>query len=490
MAEMNACTSAVVWLAVVAALLLASPAPGADSPGRELPRDALTTLEAARRFDDLSDDLWPHWDISDASFAIYHPNETCYLVHHSDPPPGFERLRGRLPIRGRVYEGPASSDHVAPETGMLGGRPTAYIDLDDLAALPLPVVFREAFRAHHAEHCHEVTEPVDLFEGYPLTAKNMVLSDIECELLMRAVRAPDDSLEQRALDFLAVRAVRRIGILGEAVRYERWLEVVDGIPAYIGERCRNEAAPFLKGEYRDLLSVGLDGPGCFEACAQSEGSLEWYACDRFACTGAAVCMLLDRLAPEWKHEAEERCVEPYAMLWAMLRTKVPKASEVLARYDVDSLTVEKRAFIDGTKSGPEKLFEEIAEGDHPILTIDTHLLASSQVSYDPENVVQVDDHRFVHKRVIKIEYSGGTHVYVVARPVAAVTGEDEFDIEQLIMAAPEEYAVTVGGEPLPLESGVHEITGHLSVEGSGLSIEAEAGVVMVGEGKVTFMLHR
>lgn len=487
---MNACTSAVVWFAVAAALLLASPAPAADSPGGEPPRDALITLEEARRVDDLSDDLWPHWDVSDASFAVYRPNESCYLVHHSDPPPGFERLSARLPVRGRVYEGPASSEHVAPETGMLGGRPTAYLDLDELAAQPLPVIFREAFRAYHAEHCHDVTEPVDLFEGYPLKPKNMVLSDIEWELLMRAVRAPDDSLEQHALDFLAVRAVRRIGILGEAVKYERWREVVDGIPAYIGERCRNEAAPFLKGESRDLLSVGLDGPGCFEACAQTEGSLDWYACDRFACTGAAVCMLLDRLAPEWKQEAEERCAEPYAMLWGMFRTKVPRASEVLEPYDVDSRMAEKRAFIDGTKSGPEKLFEEITEGDHPILTIDTHLLASSQVSYDPENVVQVDGHRFVHKRMIKIEYSGGTHVYVIARPVAAVTGGDEFDIGQLIMAAPEDYEVTVGGEPLLLESGVHQITGHLSVEGSGLSIEAEAGVVMVGEDKVTFMLHR
>ena len=205
------------------------------------------------------------------------------------------------------------------------------------------------------------TEPVDLFEGYPLTPKNMVLSDIECELLMRAVRAPDDSLEQRVLDFLAVRAVRRIGILGEAVRYERWLEVVDGIPAYIGERCRNAASSFLKGESRDLLSVGLDGPGCFEACAESEGSLAWYTRDRFACAGASVCMLLDRLAPDWKREAEDRCAEPYAMLWLMMRTKVPRASDVLAGYDVESRTAEKRAFIDGTKSGPEKLFEEIKE---------------------------------------------------------------------------------------------------------------------------------
>ena len=94
---------------------------------------------------------------------------------------------------------------------------------------------------------------------------------------------------------------------------------------------------------------------------------------------------------------------------------------MLARYDVESRMAEKRAFIDSMKSGPEKLFEGITEGDHPILAIDTHLLASSQVSYDPENIVEVDEHRMVHKRVIRIEYSGGTHVHVIGRPIAAQT---------------------------------------------------------------------
>ena len=488
---MNAWRPAVLGLAVgVAALFLASPILAADSPKGEPPLEALSRLDAVRRLDDLSDDLWPHWDVSDASFALYRPNETCYLIHHPEPPSGFERVRGRLPVRGRVYEGPASPEHVTPGTGFLGGEPTAYLDLEEFAEQPLPVAFREAFRAYHTAHCRDMTERVDLFEGYPLTAKNMALADIECELLVRAVRAPDDSLEHRVLEFLAVRAVRRIGILGEAVKYERWREVVDGIPAYIGERCRHEAASFLKGESRELLSAGLQGPGCFEACAEREGTLDWYSCDRFACTGASVCMLLDRLAPDWKDEVEERCVEPYGVLWGMMRTKVPRASEVLVRYDVDARMAEKDAFIDSTKSGPEKLFEEITEGDHPILTVDTHLLASSQVSYDPENMVEVDDHRVVHERVIKIEYSGGTHVHVIGRPVAAVVGEDEFDIEQLIMATPEEYSVTVGGEPLFLQRGVHQITGHLSVEGPGLSIEAEAGIVLVGEGRVTFVLHR
>lgn len=488
---MNAWRPAVLGLAVgAAALVLASPILAADPPESELPREALTRLEAARRLADLSDDLWPHWDISDAPFALYRPGATCYLVHHPEPPSGFERLRGRLPVRGRVYRGPASAADVAPGTGMLGGEPTAYLDLEEFAEQPLPVAFREAFRAYHTEHCRDMTEPVDLFEGYPLTPKNMALADIECELLTRAVRAPGDSLEQRALEFLAVRTVRRIGILGEAVNYERWLEVVNGIPAYIGERCRDEASSYLDGEARELLSVGLDGPGCFHACAESKGSLGWYSMDRFACTGASVCMLLDRLVPEWKDQVEERCVEPYEVMRTVMRTKVPRASEVLARYDVESRIAEKRMFIDSMKSEPEKLFEEITEGDHPILTVDTHLLASSQVSYDPENIVEVDDHRVVHMRVIKIEYSGGTHVHFIGRPVAAVLGEDEFDIEQLITAAPAEYCVTVGGEPLSLQRGVHQITGHLSVEASGLSIEAEAGIVMVGEDRVTFVLHR
>lgn len=479
-----------VLAAWAAALFLASPVLAAQPSEGEIPREALKRLEAARRLDDLSGDLWPHWDVSDPPFALYRTDETCYLLRHPDPPSTFERVRERLPVSGRVYSAPASDKHVVPEDGILGGERTAYIDVDEFSEQPLPVAFRESFRAYHASHCPEMTQPVGLFEGYPLRPKNMVLADIECELLMRAVWAPDDSLEQRVLEFMSVRSVRRIGILGEAVEYERWLEVVDGIPAYVGECCRNEAASYLKGESRELLSVGLDGPRCFETCAESEGTLDWYSKVRFACTGAAVCMLLDRLEPGWKDRVEERCIEPYEILWLSVRTKIPRASEVLVRYDVEALTVEKRGFIDSTKSGPEKLFEGITEGEHPVLTVDTHLLASSQVSYDPENIEEVDEHRVVHKRVIRIDFSGGTRVHVVGRPVAAVLGAGEFDIERLIMAAPEEYSVMIGGEPLALDRGVHQITGHLSVEGPGLSIEAEAGVVMVGEGRVTFMLHR
>ena len=477
-------------LVAAAALLLAAPVLPVHAAADDVPLDALTCLEEVRGLDGLSDDLWPHWDISDASFALYRPEETCYLIHRSHPPDGFERIRGRLPVRGRVYRAPASTVVLTPETGYLGGEPTAYLDIEEFTGAPLPTAFREAFRAYDAAHCGAMTERVELFEGYPLTAKNMAFSDIECAFLARAVDAPDDSVHERTLEFLAIRSVRRIGILGEAVRYERWLEVTDGLPAYVAERCRDKADGYLKGDSREVLARGLHGPGCFEACARSEGTLDWYSRDRFACTGAAVCMLLDRLKPGWKREVEEDCVEPYDVLWEMMRTRIPRASDVLGDYDVDALVADKQAFIDAMKSPEERLFEEITEGDHRTLTVDTHLLASSQVSYDPENVVAVDDHRFVHNRMIKIQYSGNTHVHILGRPIAAVVGSGEFDITRLIMEEPEEYSVTVGGYPLQLTRGVHEITGHLSVECPGVSIEAEAGVVMVGEAGVTFMLHR
>lgn len=488
---MNTRRSRAIWLAVWAgALLIASPILAVQAPDTAPPLDALARLDEVRKLDDLSGGLWPDWDVSDGSFALYRPGESCYLIHHRDPPDGFERVRGRLPVRGRVYKGPASGHGVAPETGLVGEEPTAYLDLGEFEREPLPAAFREAFRAYAAAHCEDMIEPVGMFEGYPFEPKNLVLADIECDVLMRAVRAPAESLEQLTLDFLAVRVVRRIGILGEAVRHERMLEAGEGLPAYIGERCRREAAAFLEGDSREMLSAGLDGPGCFEACARSEGTLEWYSNDRFACTGAAICMLLDRQAPDWKREVDEDCVEPYEILREMFRTKIPKASEVLERYDVDTRIAEKRAFIEGTKSEPQKLFEEITEGDHPLLTVDTHLLASSQMSYDPENIVEVDEHRAVHTRVIRIEYSGGTHVHVIGRPVAAVVGEGEFDVKQLIMAAPEELRVTVDGEPLELSRGVHQFDGRLSVEGGGVSIAASAGIVMAGEAGLTLMLHR
>jgi hypothetical protein len=456
-----------------------------------VPEDTVIRLDRICRLDRLSRALWPGWKISDTAVILYDSQGSCCLLNHPDPPDGFERGMTRSPYRRSFHSAPAASVHLAPDSGALGGVPTAFVPWQRFLDEAVPAVFEEAFRVHVAEKCPGLTAPVDLVEGYPITAENLALSDIECELLARALLAPSDSLGRWTREFVAVRTFRRIGLgspMAEA--HERRLEFAHGLAAYVGERCRGEARGRLDRKDADFLAGCFGTPTPPGVCSGPVDDLNWYRTERYRRSGAALCVLLDRVLPGWREEASGACREPYEILWQLTRTELPSALEVLRAHDYAARVEERAVFVDGMKTDAERFFERVVTGGGQMIAVDTRLLASSSVSYDPENIERVDEHRLVHKRIIKIEYSGGTRVHVTGRPVAVFVGDDEFDIARLVMKAPGQYRVTVGGEPLEMTPGVHHADEPLSVSGPGLLIEARSGVIMVGENKVTFVLHR
>ncbi len=102
----------------------------------------------------------------------------------------------------------------------------------------------------------------------------------------------------------------------------------------------------------------------------------------------------------------------------------------------------------------------------------------------------MDAHREVHTGILKIEYSGGTHLYIFGIPTAVALGNDEFDLRKVMLAMPEEYTVVLDGEELEIKEGVYEFTRSLSVVAEGISLEAMSGTVMVGARGISFILHR
>ncbi len=468
--------------------ILGQAAVAASDHSSEAVEHAVLSLDAARDMDDLSRDLWPDWKISETCFAVYDDDAFCVLLNHSDPPNGFEgeRTAGRPRIRFEV----GTLRHPAPETGVLNDVTTAYVPWDELAADPVPCVFEGAFQAHLRGECADLRQLLPPIDGYPLTPENLALSDIECDLLMRASGAPKDSLETCVLEFMAVRNYRRLTLSSPAaVAYEEKLERLEGMSAYIGMRARAEAATHVKERDAELLGSQRGEPFNPEACMSRTRDLEWYRHDRYKATGAVLCGLLDRFDPAWRKDAGP-CPDPNARLLECTQTRLPRAFEVLMRYRWRDRVDERSAFIESLKSDAERLFDDIVKGERKKIVINTGLLASSSVSYDPQNVVQVDDHRFVHKRILKIEFSGGTRVHVTGLNVATNVGEDEFDIEQLTLAAPDDCVVRIGGRQVELAPGVNQFDEPLSVSAKGLLIEARSGVIMAAEDKITFMLHR
>ncbi len=479
------------WIAVAtAALLLLPAAVGATPPGDDV-LEVLADAEMALELRELSEAVWPDWDISETPLAVTVDSDRCYLLHHPDPPSSFSKLDERLPHSTTVYSGPLGSDDVEPASGTVRDEPTAFAHVDQVSREAVPAVFVGAFRAHELDHCPELGETIDLMISYPSDARNLALVDVECDLLRRALAAPADSLEKRVIEFVSVRSVRRLGMGRQFVSYERQREFLDGLPAYIGERCREIGAAYLRGEAGERLRDELGTPGGLEHCYPEKVDLDWYRGERFMWSGACVCLILDRYHPEWREEVAERCVDPFEVLFDLTRRKTIRTKGLLERYGLEERLVDRAEFIDRTKSAPEKLFESVAGTEKPLLIFNVRMLASVSVSYDPENVETVDAHRTVHKRVLKIEYSGGTRIELVGRPVAAVVGEDEFDFSQLLLEAPEGgLTVTVEGEPLELTGGIHQLDRPFEIEGAGVRVVAQSGAIMVGDGKTTVVLHR
>jgi len=75
-------------------------------------------------------------------------------------------------------------------------------------------------------------------------------------------------------------------------------------------------------------------------------------------------------------------------------------------------------------------------------------------------------------------------------PVAAVLGDDRFDLRTVILKAPEELTIVLDGEELDITEGVYEFARSLSLTAEGISLEATAGAVMVGASGYSIILHR
>ncbi len=457
-------------------------------------RLAKPALEASRS----SESVWPGWDISETPLLLLSSDETCLLVHHPRPPIAFRRLLddggADLSVYRRVggtYEEPFS------EVGRYG---TAVLTTDELHASGPVVVYERAFLVWAAGICDEALEPVDLVAAYPVDARSLVLSDIECEILADAERAVERGAEPAVVESLArelvsIRIFRRIQMGNRFAEYERRLELREGVPRYAAGRMLEEAArrrvnPVFDeavAACRERFEDGLNrtswsvGPGT---------DLEWYRERRFAFSGASVCRLLDRTVPGWKERVIEDCVDPYSLLEERFRLEAPRPASVTPRYDYEARLLERAAFAEEALTHEERRFIELTRGDSLRFCINTHLLSNVSVSYEPTTMLQVDRHRQVHERILRLDFSGTTYLELIGRPCAVIVENDAYDVRQLIFPAPKEFRVTAGGAVVELTHGIQEIDEPHRIEAPGFLLEAERSVVFVSDTRITFVIHR
>ena len=476
-------------LAVLTVLLL-SASPGTLAGAMDArTEDALLKMEAVLELAELSENLWPAWDISETPFVLHCPDSTSYLINHPRPPAHFQRMREEPSLQMAVYRAHAR-DIPSGEVCLVEGISTAVLNLRGLAPEAVPRAFEASFRAHGAGLCEDSMRPIELLSGYPMDPGNLVLADIECRLLQRAALAPADSLDLCVREFASVRRHRRLRMGGRYAEFERRIEFTEGIPAYLAERCRREAEPYLGGRFGTRLKNALGEAGVLGRCFRDSHDLDWYRGERFRWAGALLCSVMDRFDPGWKKEATLECVDPFEVMCRRVRGATPPASTVLTRFGYEQLVASMTTTIEQSRSDAERLFESIAQSETATFSIGTHLLSGGEISFVPSRIKKVDAHREVHTDILKIEYPGGTHVHVTGTLAAVVLGDDEFDLRKVMVIEPEEYTVMLDGEELEIREGVYEFTRSLSVVADGISLEAMSGTVLVGARGISFVLRQ
>jgi len=482
-------TRASLILSLVATAVFSFAAPSAGDPS-ETELEALELLDAAQGLDTLSDAVWPGWRISQTPFAIYIPDSTCYLVRHPQPPAGFDRCAGVLPVTVPVYTGDLNDAAIDLGARRVSDVPTAFMHVDEFRGEVLPKVFEKAFHVHLLKACRALCELPEPAIGYPINGQSLALVDIECDALAAAMAAADDSLARRVKDFVAVRSFRQSYTLGRFTDFERRIEFTEGMPLYIAERCREHASEHLGGVAQRLLGDSVGAPGGLQGCFVAPTRLSWYRRNRLRYSGAAVCMLLDSIRPGWQAECDDGCIDPYSLLVEAGGGGPPRVLGVLEKYHLKERMREREDFIGEAKTGPEREFERLMRGSGKRLVFTTNLLAAVSISHDPKTTSTIDSHREVHISVLKVEFSGGTHIHITGHQVAAMFGESDFDVRQLVMEMPEEYSVHSNGVEVVLEDGINHLDQEFVVEAPGLSVAARVAVVVVGENRLNFVLHQ
>ncbi len=474
---------------VLLTVLLLCASPGALAGAMDArTEDALLKIEAILEMAEFSADLWPAWDISETPFALHCPDSICYLINHPQPPAHFQRVR-EPSLQTAVYRAHAR-DIPSGDVCLVEGISTAVLDLRDLASEAVPSVFEASFRAHESGLCEDSMRPIVLLSGYPMDPRNLVLADIECRLLQRAVLASADSLDLCVREFVSIRRHRRLRMGGRYAEFERRIEFTDGIPAYVAERCRQEAESYLVGRFSSRLKHSLGEAGALGRCFRTSHGLDWYRGERFLWAGALLCSVMDRFDPGWKKDATLECVDTFEVMCKRVKGATPPARTVLVRFGYEQLVASMTTTIEQSRSEAERLFESIARSESGTFSVGTHLLSGGEISFVPSRIKKVDAHREVHTDILKIEYPEGTYLHVTGTHAAVVLGDDEFDIRKVMLTVPEEYTVVLDGEELEIKEGVYEFTRSLLVTTKDVSLAAMSGTVMVGVRGITFVLHR
>ena len=360
------------------------------------PADAFSLLgsiddAAARR-------VWPGFSLSDLPIALFDGTQTL-LLRHPNPPPDFAPLEGHAAVLAAKGRHPAVA---ANSTVDLNGVRTATV-------VAPPGADREGTMLAYAEEVfhvfwlrrHANFRPDEMARyAYPVkNLENLRRLLAEDEALARGIEAVDARQAAAwAATVLDLRRERGPLLSPEGRAYETGLEMMEGTANYVA-RALVGLAP---GETARRLRQ-----------ARHAEQLRW----RFYDSGAAACLLLDRLEqaappskPDWKTRIDGEPGTTTLMLLeaATARTGVNPARfapEEWARFETQA-----KGVIGDLSARQAKVRQELLDRTGARIVVDAPNRAQpfSVTRFDPLNLLVLDGGEVVHPRFLTLSGAAGS----------------------------------------------------------------------------------
>jgi len=270
---------------------------GAAAPTPDVFRIMSALDEAATR------EAWPEFRLSEWPIAVFDGSQTL-LLRHPTPPAEFVPLPGRpgvlaMPGRFRAVAGNSTTDIGGVRTATIVATPGQTLEGTLLAYVE--EVFHVFWLHRHANH-----RPNEMARyAYPVKDPgNLRRVLAEDEALARALES--ESAAQAGAWVAAMLEIRRqrdAVLTADDRAFETGLEMMEGTANYV--------ARVVVGEKPAATAARL-------RAARQADQIRW----RYYDSGAAICLLLDRLQPDWKTRIDG---DPQLTTIALLEAAVARA---------------------------------------------------------------------------------------------------------------------------------------------------------------------
>jgi hypothetical protein len=345
-----------------------------------------------RTIDDVAArQAWPGFQLTDWPLALFDGTRTL-LLRHPAPPPEFTPLAGHAGVLVATGRHPAVASN---STVDLAGVRTATV-------IATPGSSRESALLAYVEEVfhvfwlrrHATFRPNEVARyAYPMKdSRNLQRVLAEDEALARALEAPDGAQAAAwAATMIALRREREPWLTPDDRAFETGLEMMEGTANAVARTAvglaSSETARRLRAE-------------------RAADQLRW----RYYDSGAAICLILDRLQPDWKTRIDndtdlttmallEAAVSRAGARRAAFSTAETSAFERRAAAAIGELTARQssvRAELLG-RSGP-RIVVEITDDRNPLRV----------TRFDPINLLVLDAGEVVHPRYLTLTGSAGT----------------------------------------------------------------------------------